>query len=213
LEKSSGCGHLGRETGFLLPRGILAPQRPLSRRDWLRKSFLGLGSVAAADLLSRQGLLNAAGGPLRTLHHRPAAKRIIYIFLEGGLSQLDSYDYKPALAKYAGQPLPDSIRPPSFTFAKQGTVIPSPFEWRHWGKSGTYASDLFPEVNGRFIDDLCFIHSLNHRSNDHVTAKRVLHTGVPIEVRPTLGSWLVYGLGAMNALSLGVRFSSRTRFP
>ncbi len=171
---------------------------PLSRRDWLRKSFLGLGSVAAADLLSRQGLLNAAGGPLRTLHHRPAAKRIIYIFLEGGLSQLDSYDYKPALAKYAGQPLPDSIRPPSFTFAKQGTVIPSPFEWRHWGNSGTYASDLFPEVNGRFIDDLCFIHSLNHRSNDHVTAKRVLHTGVPIEVRPTLGSWLVYGLGAMN---------------
>jgi hypothetical protein len=171
---------------------------PSSRRDWLRNSFLGLGSIAAADLLSRQGLLHAAGGPLQTLHHRPAAKRIIYIFLEGGLSQIDSYDYKPDLVKYAGKKLPDSIRPPSFTFAKQGTVIPSPFDWQHWGESGTYASDLFPEVNRRHIDDLCFIHSLNHRSNDHVTAKRVLHTGVPIEIRPTLGSWLVYGLGSMN---------------
>ncbi len=171
---------------------------PLSRRDWLRNSFLGIGSVAAADLLARNGFANSAGGASRILHHRPAAKRIIYVFLEGGLSQLDSYYHKPALEKYAGKSLPDSIRPPSFTFAKQGTVIPSPFAWHHWGESGTYASDLFPEVNGRFIDELCFLHSLHHQSNDHVTAKRVLHTGVPIEIRPTLGSWLVYGLGAMN---------------
>ena len=142
---------------------------PLSRRDWLRQGFLGLGAIAAADLMARNA---SASTTLTKLHHRPAAKRIIYIFLEGGLSQLDSYDHKPALQKYAGQPLPASVRPPQFTFAKQGTVIPSPFDWRHWGESGTYASDLFPEVNGRFIDDLCFIHSLHHRSNDHVTAKR-----------------------------------------
>ncbi|MDC0263133.1 DUF1501 domain-containing protein, partial [Verrucomicrobiales bacterium] len=169
-----------------------------TRRDWLRKSFLGLGSIAAADLLARDGGLYAAGEGLTKLHHTPRAKRIIYIFLEGGLSQIDSYDHKPALEKYAGKPLPDSIRPPEFTFAKQGTVIPSPFSWKRWGKSGTYASELFPEINSRFIDDLCFIHSLHHDSNDHVTAKRVLHTGVPIEIRPTLGSWLVYGLGSMN---------------
>lgn len=172
--------------------------RPLSRRDWLRKSFLGLGGIAAADLMSRQGLFGADTPNLAKLHHRPAAKRIIYIFLEGGLSQLDSYDHKPALEKHAGQALPASIRPPQFTFAKQGTVIPSPFAWQHWGESGTFASDLFPEVNSRFIDDLCFVHSLHHTSNDHVTAKRVLHTGVPIDIRPTLGSWLVYGLGAIN---------------
>ncbi len=170
----------------------------LNRRDWLKDSFLGLGSIAAADLLARNGIANAAGGSLIHTHLRPRAQRIIYIFLEGGLSQLDSYDHKPALAQYAGQPLPHSIKQPEFTFAKQGTVIPSPFDWKHWGKSGTYASDLFPEVNSRFIDDLCFIHSLNHTSNDHITAKRVLHTGVPIEIRPTLGSWLVYGLGSMN---------------
>ncbi len=137
-------------------------------------------------------------GLVAPTQYQPLAKRIIYIFLEGGLSQIDSYDHKPALDKFAGQSLPDSIRPPEFTFAKQGTVIPSPFGWKHWGESGTYASDLFPEINNRHIDDLCFIHSLNHTSNDHVTAKRVLHTGVPIEVRPTLGSWLVYGLGSMN---------------
>ena len=165
---------------------------PLSRRAWLRDSFLGLGSIAAADLLARNSVIAAP------TQHRPLAKRIIYIFLEGGLSQIDSYDHKPALDQFAGQALPASIRPPEFTFAKQGTVIPSPFGWKHWGESGTYASDLFPEINGRHIDDLCFIHSLNHSSNDHVTAKRVLHTGVPIEVRPTLGSWLVYGLGSMN---------------
>ncbi|MEM1441346.1 MAG: DUF1501 domain-containing protein [Verrucomicrobiota bacterium] len=174
------------------------PHRILTRRDWLRKSFLGLGSVAAADLFARNGIAKASQGSLFPLHHQPKAKRIIYIFLEGGLSQIDSYDYKPALQKYAGKSLPDSITPPEFTFAKQGTVIPSPFEWQHWGESGTFASDLFPEVNSRHIDNLCFIHSLNHSSNDHVTAKRVLHTGVPIEVRPTLGSWLVYGLGSMN---------------
>ena len=114
--------------------------RPLSRRDWLRTSFLGRGAIAAADVMARGG----AGTALTKLHHRPAAKRILYIFLEGGLSQLDSYDHKPALAKFAGQALPDSIRPPQFTFAKQGTVIPSPFAWKHWGESGTYASDLFP---------------------------------------------------------------------
>ncbi|MEM7601956.1 MAG: DUF1501 domain-containing protein [Verrucomicrobiota bacterium] len=174
------------------------PHRILTRRDWLRKSFLGLGSVAAADLMARTGVAQASGGSLLKLHHQAKAKRVIYIFLEGGLSQIDSYDYKPDLAKYAGQPLPESITPPNFTFAKQGTVIPSPFDWQHWGESGTFASDLFPEVNSRHIDDLCFIHSLNHKSNDHVTAKRVLHTGVPIEVRPTLGSWLVYGLGSMS---------------
>ncbi|MEC5126779.1 DUF1501 domain-containing protein [Verrucomicrobiales bacterium BCK34] len=174
------------------------PDIPLSRRDWLSKSFLGLGSIAAADLLSQNKTLFAGGSSQGITQHRPAAKRIIYIFLEGGLSQIDSYDHKPALDKYAGKPLPESINQPEFTFAKQGTVIPSPFGWQHWGESGTYASDLFPEVNSRHIDDLCFIHSLNHTSNDHITAKRVLHTGVPIEVRPTLGSWLVYGLGSMN---------------
>ena len=165
----------------------------LTRRSILQKSLLGVGALAATDLAARQSGL--VGG---RLHHAPRARRVIYIFLEGGLSQLDSYDHKPVLARYAGKPLPPSIVPPKFTFAPQGSVIPSPFDWHHYGETGTYASDLFPEVNSKHIDDLCFIHSLHHESNDHVTAKTVLHTGVPIEVRPTLGSWLIYGLGSEN---------------
>jgi hypothetical protein len=165
----------------------------LSRRKLLQNSVLGLGSLAAADLWARQNPVFSGN-----LHYPPRAKRLIYIFLEGGLSQIDSYDHKPALDKYAGKPLPESVNRPKFTFAPQGTIIPSPFAWRQYGESGAYASDLFPEVNSRHIDDLCFIHSLHHESNDHITAKTVLHTGVPIEVRPTLGSWLIYGLGSEN---------------
>lgn len=173
--------------------------RFLSRREWLRRSCLGLGAIAATDLSLRQSLTAKTISLQKKFRPVPAAaKRIILIFLEGGFSHLDTYDFKPTLAKFAGKPLPKSILPPQFTFSKQGAVIPSPFEWRHWGESGTYASDIFPEVNGRFIDDLCFIHSLHHPANDHVTAKRTLHTGSNVEIRPTLGSWLVYGLGAMN---------------
>ncbi len=170
----------------------------LSRRDWLRRSGLGLGSLAATDLWIRSYAASSLAIRSPLPHHRPPATRLIHILLEGGLSQMDSYDPKPSLAKYAGQPLPDSIRPPEFTFAKQGAVIPSPFQWQHWGKTGTYASELFPEINGHCIDDLTFIHSLHHRSNDHVTAKRNFVTGAPIEIRPTLGSWLSYGLGSAN---------------
>ncbi|MEO0413982.1 MAG: DUF1501 domain-containing protein [Verrucomicrobiota bacterium] len=162
-----------------------------SRRKFLQRSMLGLGAVAATDLMARQRFP-------RLLEYTPRAKRIIYIFLEGGLSQMDSYDYKPALQQFAGQPLPDSIKQPDFTFAPQGAVIPSPFSWKNYGETGMYASDLFPRVNSQHIDDLCFLHSLHHDANDHVTAKTVLHTGVPIEVRPTLGSWLIYGLGSEN---------------
>lgn len=168
----------------------------ISRRRILRNAMLGIGGVALTDLLARNHRKPARE---RVPHFAPKAQRVIYIFLEGGLSQIDSYDYKSEIQANHGKPLPDSIRPPKFTFAPQGTVIGSPFEWKQWGRNGTWASDLFPEVNQRFIDDLCFVHSLQHESNDHITAKTVLHTGVPREVRPTLGSWLMYGLGSENA--------------
>ena len=164
----------------------------ISRRQLLKNAMLGIGGVALTDLHARErGLLLP--------HFEPRVKRVIYIFLEGGLSQIDSYDYKPALETQHGKPLPDSIRPPKFTFAPQGAVIRSPFAWKQWGEAGMWASDLFPEVNRGFLDELTFVHSLHHESNDHITAKTVLHTGVPREIRPTLGSWLMYGLGSENA--------------
>ncbi len=158
--------------------------------------MLGIGGVALTDLLART---RVPGSTELVPHVAPKARRVIYIFLEGGLSQIDSYDYKPALAANHGKPLPSSIRPPKFTFAEQGTVIGSPFAWKQWGENGMWASDLFPEINSRWLDELTFVHSLQHQSNDHISAKTVLHTGVPREVRPTLGSWLMYGLGSENA--------------
>ncbi len=169
-----------------------------SRRDVLRSAMLGIGGVALADLLSKQSSLAVTGAPSGG-HFTPRVDRVIYIFLEGGLSQVDSYDYKPRLQTDHGKPLPESIRPPKFTFAPQGKIIKSPFGWKQWGDNGTWASDLFPRVNEKFIDDLCFMHALHHTQNDHITAKTFIHTGVANEIRPTLGSWLVYGLGSFNA--------------
>jgi hypothetical protein len=125
------------------------------------------------------------------------AKRVIYVFLDGGLSQVDSYDYKPMLNRDDGKPLPASIAKPKFSFAPTGQILASPFEWARHGQSGLWASDLFPEVNKQ-IDDLCFIRSLYHDNEDHFTAKNMIFTGSGREVRPNAGSWVAYGLGSEN---------------
>src|SRR5687767_3637172 len=183
----------------------------LSRRDMLRRATLGFGSLAMLDLLSREsraasakamaagiGVPGASPFAPKSPHFAPKAKRVIYIFLDGGLSQVDSYDYKPRLQQDDGKPLPPSIAKPKFTFAPTGHVLASPFGWKQWGKSGRWASDLFPEVN-RLIDELCFIKSLHHENEDHFTAKNMIFTGSGREVRPSAGSWAAYGLGTENS--------------
>ena len=165
---------------------------------------MGFSGLALADLLTRQACAAAprSGTAFRSAFldpHFPArAKRMIFILLDGGLSQVDSYDYKPRLQKDHGKPLPDSIKSPKFTFAKRGRIIGSPFKWKQWGESGAWASDLFPEVNKGWIDKLCFLHSLHHENEDHITAMSMLNTGVPRETRPAIGNWLIYGLGSDN---------------
>src|SRR5688572_11543918 len=176
----------------------------LSRRDVLRRATLGFGSLALADLLSRasvgSGAINAASTVLgaHAPHFAPRAKRVIYIFLDGGLSQVDSYDYKPRLQIDDGKPLPASIAKPKFSFAPTGHMLASPFAWRQHGQSRAWASDLFPEVN-RLIDELCFVKSLHHDNEDHFTAKNMIATGSGRETRPAIGSWVAYGLGTENA--------------
>ncbi|NRB28219.1 MAG: DUF1501 domain-containing protein, partial [Roseibacillus sp.] len=166
---------------------------------WSRRGFMGFSGLALCDLLARQSC-RASGsgtspGSSNLEPHFPArAKRMIFILLDGGLSQVDSYDYKPRLQEEHGKPLPPSIRSPKFTFAQRGHIIGSPFQWKQWGESGWWASDLFPKVNGGWIDRLCFLHSLHHENEDHITAMSMLNTGVPREVRPALGNWLLYGL-------------------
>lgn len=175
-------------------------ERAMSRRDMLRRATLGFGSLAMMDLLANAGLgATTPAGTMRAKppHFAPRARRCIYIFLDGGMSAIDSYDYKPLLQRDDGKPLPASIAKPKFTFAPTGALLKSPFEFRQHGQSGTWASDLFPRVN-ELIDDLCFIHSLHHDNEDHLTAKSMIFTGAGREARPPLGSWLSYGLGSLN---------------
>jgi hypothetical protein len=168
----------------------------LSRREVLRRATLGFGSLALADLLSRTSVASSSLSP-RMPHFAPRAKRVIYIFLDGGLSQIDSYDYKPLLQRDDGKPLPASIAKPKFSFAPTGQILRSPFNWKQHGQSGAWASDLFPETN-KLIDDLCFVKSLYHDNEDHFTAKNMIFTGSGREVRPNAGSWVAYGLGTAN---------------
>src|SRR5215211_5982794 len=156
----------------------------LSRREVLRRATLGFGSLALADLLSRSSLGAGALSSMapRVPHFAPRAKRVIYIFLDGGLSQVDSYDYKPLLQRDDGKPLPASIAKPKFSFAPTGHLLRSPFEWKRHGQSGVWASNLFPEVN-KLIDELCFIKSLHHDNEDHITAKNMIFTGTGREIR------------------------------
>ncbi len=170
----------------------------ISRRSLLSRAMLGFGSLAMMDLLARPSL-GASVNPLapRPAHFPARAKRVIYIFLDGGLSHIDSYDYKPALQRDDGKPLPASIAKPRFTFAPTGSLLKSPFAWKQWGQTGMWASDLFPRTN-QLIDDFSFIHSLYHDNEDHFTAKNMIFTGSGRETRPPLGSWLAYGLGSQN---------------
>lgn len=171
-----------------------------TRRDMLKRAMLGFGSLAMTDLLVRRSFAGVATSDAlapRSPLFPARAKRVIYIFLDGGLSQIDSYDFKPRLAQDDGKPLPASIHKPKFSFAHTGQVLASPFNWKQWGENGTWASDLFPAVNN-LIDDLCFIKSLHHENEDHFTAKSMVFTGSGREVRPPLGSWINYGLGTIN---------------
>src|SRR5687767_1033001 len=182
----------------------------LSRRDMLRRATLGFGSLAMLDLLSREsraagdkalaagiGVPGASPFAPKSPHFAPKAKRIIYIFLDGGLSQVDSYDYKPRLQQDDGKPLPPSIAKPKFSFAPTGALLRSPFPFKQHGRSGAWASDLFPKLNEQ-IDELCFIKSLYHDNEDHITAKNMIFTGSGREPRPNAGSWVAYGLGTEN---------------
>src|SRR5579884_1167896 len=174
--------------------------KPLtSRREVLRRAALGFGGLALTDLLARRAWAGAT--PSALVPKSPLvparAKRCIYIFLDGGISQIDWLDYKPQLQKDDGKPLPASIHKPKFSFAPTGQLLKSPFNWKQWGENGAWASDLFPQSN-HLLDDLCVLKSLYHENEGHFTAKNMIFTGSGREVRPPLGSWITYGLGSEN---------------
>ncbi|MEX1095852.1 MAG: DUF1501 domain-containing protein [Planctomycetales bacterium] len=176
----------------------IGPRGPLGRRDFLGDLATGLGGIALASLLHRDGLFAAdpaaASGPGGAPHHPPRARRVIQIFLAGGLSQVDSFDYKPELEKRQGQHLPGVDRTELFG-GEYGPLQQSHFPFRQRGASGQWISDLFPEIAG-VADELTFIRSMVSLTADHTPATYEANTGFREAGFPAMGSWLSYGLGS-----------------
>src|SRR5579862_4861534 len=175
-------------------------EMPLSRRDALCRMGNGFGMMAFAGMLSdslaKAGVTESSDGTLsaRKLDFEPKAKRVIFLYMNGGLSHIDSFDHKPALEKYHGQPLPGGS---VATERKTGTLMKSPFEFKKYGKSGIEVSELFPHV-GECVDDICFIRSMYTDIPNHEPSMLMMNTGHTQVGRPSIGSWLTYGLGTDN---------------
>ncbi len=173
---------------------------PLTRRDALCRIGNGFGMLAFAGLvgdslnmatsLAAQGKAFANGG----LHHAAKAKHVIFLFMNGGLSQVDSFDPKPMLDKFHGQPLPGEQ---VATERKTGGLMRSPFTFKKYGRSGMDVSELFPHV-GECADDICFVRSVHTDIPNHEPSLLMMNTGHTQVGRPSMGAWLTYGLGTEN---------------
>jgi hypothetical protein len=181
-----------------------------SRRDFLFQSGGGMSGLALAHLLNQDGLLaatvNSAACDSKPVGYNPyapkkphfpaRAKSVISLFMSGGVSHIDTFDPKPALEKYAGQPLTGKGE----VVVRQGhpgPLMPSPFKFRKYGQSGMDVSELFPTI-AQHVDDLAFLRSVYGKSNDHVQATYELNTGKIQMGLPSVGSWVTYGLGSEN---------------
>jgi len=172
--------------------------KPISRRDWLMQAGAGFGGLALSALLA--DTLNAAANPLapKAPHFEPRVKRVIMLFMFGGPSHLDTFDPKPLLTRDSGKPLPEEKRPRVLSFPnRMGNLVGSPFEFARHGQSGTWVSSLWPHVAER-ADDLCVINSMFCSNSRHGGAVLEWHTGTDTFVRPSMGSWVTYGLGTEN---------------
>jgi len=174
-----------------------------TRRHFLKESAMGLGAIALSSLLGRNAFAAsaAATNPLaaRLPHFAPKAKRIIYLHLTGSPPNLDLFDYKPELVKRDGQDCPDDfIKGKKFAFtAGKPKLMGSPRTFAQYGRSGHWMSDAIPHLH-TVADDLCIIHSMNTDQFNHAPAELLLLTGSPRPGRPSMGSWVTYGLGTEN---------------
>jgi hypothetical protein len=170
----------------------------------LRSAGAGFGSLALAGLLAEDSASQARGAgpgpgadPLapRPSHFTPKARRVIFLFMHGGPSQVDTFDYKPLLERDHGKPLP--FAKPRVVSSETGNLLRSPWKFRQHGESGTWVSELFPHLAGS-VDDLCVIRSMHGSNSRHGGALLELHTGSDTFIRPSMGSWITYGLGTEN---------------
>ena len=182
----------------------MPPFPPLSRRAALQSTSCGFGALALSGLLGQQALSAspAAANPLasRQPHHPARAKRVIFLFMQGGVSHVDSFDYKPILEKEDGNKFAFDDARQVANSGKRGTserVMKNLWKFRQHGESGKWASDLFPETC-RHVDDLTFLHGMHTEGVAHGPATLFLHCGATQFIRPSMGSWVTYGLGTEN---------------
>jgi hypothetical protein len=186
----------------------------MSRRDLLNRAGEGIGSLALAWLMNKDGLLAAPPASATAAasctdssgiqspfspkkpHFEPRAKAVISLFMDGGVSHIDTFDPKPALDKYHGQPLPVKGEV-QVQQGFPGPIMRSPYKFRQYGQSGISVSELFPHM-AQCVDDFALIHSAQGRSNDHSISHFEWHTGSLLVGFPSLGAWVTYGLGSEN---------------
>jgi hypothetical protein len=177
-----------------------SPQGPLplgiSRREMLTRMGAGFGTLGLTGLMAQAATPTASSSLLpKAPHFAPKAKRVIQLFMPGGPSQVDTFDYKPDLAKFEGQ-RPKSVDRKSLRNTKMG-LMKSPYSFKQYGETGKWVSDIFPHV-AEHVDDICFIHSMHTDIPEHAGAIMMMNLGHLQPNRPSMGSWLAYGLGTEN---------------
>ncbi len=166
---------------------MLGRQR-VSRRRWLQRNSTGFGSVALSGLLAR-----SVGAEPIGRHHPAKAKHVIFCYMSGGVSQVDSFDPKPRLAQMHGKPMPVAVERTQFN--NNGNIMASPFEFQPHGESGIPVSSIFPEI-ASVADELAVIRSMTSSVNEHAQGNFLMHSGFPFMGHPTAGAWCSYGLGS-----------------
>ncbi len=178
-------------------RNFVAP--PLSRREMLSQCANGFGAVALAAMMADgERVANAAADSegisvTQGTHFEPKVRNVIFLYMDGGVSQVDTFDPKPELDRQNGKPFPSKIEKTQFN--NIGNSLASPWKFKNYGDSGTPVSDLFPHV-GQRVDDLAVIRSMVSQFPEHTNANYFLHTGHGQQGRPSMGSWVGYGLGS-----------------
>src|SRR5437879_5817545 len=182
--------------------GRFAPA-PLTRREMLIRCANGFGAVALAARLGDKafGGTNENPEPIRVSldprppHFRAKARNVIFLYMDGGPSQVDTFDPKPRLQAEHGRPFKMKMEPTQFN--NNGNTLGSPWTFKHYGQSGIPVSELFPQI-AQCADELCVIRSMTSNFSEHTTANYFLHTGLGLSGRPSMGAWVCYGLGSEN---------------
>src|SRR5688572_19685973 len=181
--------------------GHLFAQPAVSRRNFLRQTGSGFGMLALGSLLAESvgGAAVKVANPLaaRPAHFDAKAKSVIWLFMNGGQSQVDTWDYKPKLAQLDGKELDGFDATTGFFKDQVGPLMKSPFKFAQHGHSGAWVSEIFPNLSNH-VDDLAFIHSCFTETNNHAPALFQINTGLSRMGFPCVGSWVTYGLGTEN---------------